>query len=76
MNKKVAIFGITTLISGCMQVSQVGMEYVKATAVNTAYEMKASDYHTSMLINKQVKQSSECIGNGKFQASCRLDVKY
>jgi hypothetical protein len=63
MNKKVAIFGITTLISGCMQVSQVGMEYVKATAVNTAYEMKASDYHTSMLINKQVKQSSECIGN-------------
>ena len=62
MRKLVLACAVLSL-SGCIPVSQVGMEYVKATAIKTSYAMKVSDYHTSMLSDKKPKNTSECIGN-------------
>jgi hypothetical protein len=61
MKKAVLVFTALNLV-GCVAAGQVGMEYVRATAIRTAYEMKASEYHTSMLTDKKTKDSSECIG--------------
>lgn len=58
------IFSASALIlSGCIPAAQVGMEYVKATAVNTTYEMKKSEYKTSMPTNRNTKDVSDCVGN-------------
>jgi hypothetical protein len=58
--KKLVLAVAVLNLGGCVPLAQ---EYIKATAVRTTYEMKTSEYHTSMLTSKSPKDSSECIGN-------------